>query len=616
MKKLLMCLLLAGQALAATTPSGPAPGTTLPSNYSEEWSLALKEVKAGHFHDAIAPLDGISKKAWELPQGEKATVLLIESYLQTQSPKKALWLSKRFLDCKPGSAFRDRIETEVALIKIQEANVYGGMDDLLRISNYSKNPAIKVRVKEAALQVLAASLLTSGELATLLAEHSPTDKDILGYLDLQLGREHQREGRYKAARLDYANVQMVNPGSALADAASKGISALANQGDGTATVLVLAPLSGDYAEFGGRMVQGVVLAHEEYVKHGGKKVLLQIVDDRADPVRAIHRVQDIVASDEIVGIIGPMMSPTATAVAAWLSKTHPEIAMITPTATDEGIASLGSNIFQLNVSTASLARSIANYALTCFHAKDFAILSPVSDYGRIMTQDFTQAVEEGGGEVLAVQQYQEGATDYKTEFSRLRARKLALDNRRRNIAKGLEDPSVFSPKERKEYLDDSLISFDAVFIASSDPADAAAMASHTAYNKLGGHLLGSSGWYGRGLLADGKHIVDNSFFSVPFTETADDAPFKAFAKAFATRWENATPDKERISGLSYDAMRIFLESWQKSDGKNTVALILQQKDFPGVYGTYQFNAQGANTEQHILTVQKGKFLLADKCPTK
>jgi len=600
----------------AAASSGPAPGTTLPPNYTEQWGLAVKAVQTGRFHDAIAPLDGISKKAWELPQGEKATVLLVESYLQTHNNKKALWLSKRFLDCKPGSAFRDRVETEVALLKIQESNVYGGMDDLLRILSYSKNPTIKARAKDAALQVLATSLLASGELANLLSERSPTDTEILGYLHFQLGREHQSEGRYKAARIDYGNVQRIYPGSQLAEAAGKGLSALEGQGNGTPTVLVLAPLSGEFAEFGGRMVQGVVLAHEEYSKHTGKKILLQIVDDRADPVRAIHRVQDIIATDDIVGIVGPMMSPAATAVGAWLAKTHPEIVMITPTATDEGIASLGQNIFQLNVPTASLARSIAEYAIHCFGAKDFAILTPVSDYGRVMTQVFTKAVEAGGGQVLAVQQYQEGAADYKTEFNRVRARKLSLDNRRRNIAKGLEDPSSFNPRDRKEYMEDSLISFDAIFVAASDPTDASAMASHIAFNKLGGHLLGSSGWYGRGLLADGKHLVDNSYFSVPFTETAEDASFKNFAKVYSARWEGQQPDKDRVSGLSYDAMRIFLEGWQKSDGQNTAALIHQQKTFPGVYGTYQFDAQGANSAQHILTVQKGKFLLADKCPTK
>jgi ABC-type branched-subunit amino acid transport system substrate-binding protein len=323
----------------------------------------------------------------------------------------------------------------------------------------------------------------------------------------------------------------------------------------------------------------------------------------------------VVELDEVVGIIGPMTSPGATAVSAWIGQTHPEITLITPTATDEGIASLGSNIFQLNVPTARLARSIANYAVRCLNAHEFAILTPVSDYGRIMTAEFSNTVESLGGQVLTVQQYQEGGADFKTEFNRIRTNKLALDNRRRNISKGLEDASVFNPRDRKAYLDDSLISFDAVFIAASDPTDAASMASHVAFNKIGGKLLGSSGWYGRSLLADGKRLVDGAYFSVPFADAYEDATFQKFAKKFSARWEGTQPDKERVSGLSYDGMNIFLDSWNKKGSDNAKA-ILQKKPLTGVYGNYQFDDEGANSAQHIMTVAKGKFILTENCPDK
>jgi len=375
-------------------------------------------------------------------------------------------------------------------------------------------------------------------------------------------------------------------------------------------------LSGDLADFGGRMIQGVVLAHEEFVKANGKKVLLQIIDDQADPVRAIHKVRDIVAADEIVGIIGPMMSSGATVVAAWLAKSYPQIPMLTPTATDEGISSLGPNIFQLNVPNSFLARSIAEYAMRCLKASEFAILSPTSEYGRIMSKEFTDAVEAKGGKVLAIQQYQEGNTDFRTEFSRLRAGKLSLDNRRRNIIKGSESLDAFSPRDRKSYMDDSLISFDAVFIASSDAADAAAMASHAAFNKLGGVLLGSSGWYDRALLSDGKRLVEGAYFSAPFADVAGEEPYQRFAKAFAARWDNRQPDKERVSGLSYDAARVFFDAWLKSNGQNVPQAIVQQKTVNGVYGTYTFDSMGANNSVHVLTIQKNRFVLSDSCPAK
>lgn len=615
MKPVLFSIALAA-SLAAASSNNPPPPYTPPmvtAAANQQWADAAKAVQVGKFADAATILEPLSKKYWDTQLGDKSTSLLIECYLQTKNPKKAQALAKRFLEGKPASIYRDRVESALALVKIQDYNVFGGVEDLSRIFSYSKSPAIRTRAKEALLQVLASSSLSAEELITLI-DLAPNDRDIMSYAYFQLGREHQSEGRWKSARYQYAKALQINPGTPVADAASQGLKALADRGNGLPTVLVLAPLSGDFADFGSRMVEGVVLAHEEYVTKNGKKVLLRIVDDRADPVRATHRVQEILAQEEVAGIIGPMMSPAATAIGAWLSKTYPEIPMITPTATDEGIASLGQNVFQLNVPTATLARSIARYALTCLNAREFAIFSPLSEYGRIMSEEFTREVEAGGGHVYAQQSYQEGAPDFQTEFSRVRLRKMNLDNRRRNLNKANENLDNWPGKERKEYFEDSLITFDAIFIPSADPADAAAMASHTAFNKLGGKLLGSSGWYGRPLLSDGKHIVENSYFSVPFAENESDSEYTKFVKAFSNRWQGQQPDKERISGLSYDAMRILLDSWTKAQGKGVAASILSQKNFPGVFGGYAFDSTGANSAQHILTVQKGKFALSDSCP--
>lgn len=610
---LLVILVVFSLALAANNPPPPYSPPVVTAAANQQWSEATKLAQAGKFADAANSLEALSKKYWDTQLGDKSTALLIECYLQTKNAKKAQALAKRFLEAKPASIYRDRVESALALMKIQEYNVFGGIEDLARIFDYSKNPAIRGRAKEAMLNVLASSTLGAEELLTLI-DLAPADHDVLAYAYFQLGREHQGEGRWKSARYQYSKVVQINPGTPIADAAMQGMKALEERGNGLPTVLVLAPLSGEFSDFGARMVQGVVLAHEEFVARNGRKVLLRIVDDRADPVRAIHRVQDILAQEEVAGIIGPMMSPAATAIGAWLSKAFPEIPLITPTATDEGIASLGANIFQLNVPTTMLARSIAQYALTCLNAREFAIFSPLSEYGRIMSEEFTRTVEAGGGQVYAQQSYQEGAPDFQTEFSRVRVRKLNLDNRRRNMNKAHEALDIFPGKERKEYMEDSLITFDAIFIPAADPADAAAMASHTAFNKLGGKLLGSSGWYGRALVADGKRIVENSYFSVPFTETSDDVEYQKFNKAFGARWEGQQPDKERVSGLSYDALRILLDTWVKAQGKSVPSAILYQKTFPGVYGTYSFDASGTNSAQHILTVQKGKFALSDSCP--
>ena len=59
--------------------------------------------------------------------------------------------------------------------------------------------------------------------------------------------------------------------------AQQGIESLKKAGAGIPTILVLAPLSGDFSEYGIEAVQGVLLAHELAGLEG--KIKIRIEDD-------------------------------------------------------------------------------------------------------------------------------------------------------------------------------------------------------------------------------------------------------------------------------------------------------------------------------------------------
>lgn len=572
---------------------------------------AMDLIKAGNYSEAINPLSEISRDQWSKEEGETATALLVEAYLQKNDFKKALTLSQRFLDTRPRSIYRDRVQTAGSIAKAQLKDPYGAMTDLFMVLRYSNNIDMRARAKESALKILSTPVLTSAEINNLL-DQNINDSHIKAYLQWQLAQEYQKEGRYRGARALYNTVSQQLSGTPIESKAKQALNELEGLGDGYPTIIVLAPLSGDYAELGNRMIQGIVLAHEEYSKQNPKeKVLLQVFDDRADPVRAIQLVQDLVQKDRVIAVIGPLLSPGATALAAWLSAKHPEIAMITPTATDEGIAALGGNIFQMNASNPSLASAIANHALHCLNARDFAILQPVSLYGRIVAQAFARSVEAGGGKAHIIQPYVEGQNEYKTEINRVRGAKYDLDQSRDAYAKGKTEVAS-RPGHRKSYMTDSLISYDAVFVATSDAQEAAGMASHIAFNRLGGVLLGSSGWYDPSLFNDGKRLVEGAYVSAPFADDANRSTYQSFAKSFASRWNNASPDRDRVNALSYDAMRWTLQTWIKNPGKPLPMNLRAQKTLKGTLGDYEFEG-GANTAKTIFKVQKSQFIPLEGC---
>lgn len=577
----------------------------------DEIAQAKSMIQNGNCSEAIAPLQKVYKANFRKSAGEKAAVLLTECYLREHNRDEAEKVSSRFLEYYVKTDYRERMELANAIVSVEKGAVYEGVEAMLRILAYSKNPAARSRTKDVVVQTLAASLLNADQLQALLEKY-PVDKDVIGWMQLQIGRECQNAKRYRAARYWYKKVVAADVSEKLLNTAKNGLESLDGSGAGKPTVLVLAPLSGDFAEFGAAAIQGVMLAHEQAGLEG--KVNIRVADTRADAATALLRTQQAVNQDSIVAVIGPIMSAPAATVGAWLGSNFQNIPMLTPTATDDGIAKMGPNIFQVNITMDNLAQSIADFAVKCLNIREFAVLSPLGDYGSAVSQSFTQAVERRGGSMIAFRNYEEGRPDYKTEFNLLRDVRYKQLNRRKNIARGASDLDAVNAKERMLSMRDSTFNIPGIFIPATNPADAGSMVGQAAFNKISGTFLGTSGWYGRELLIQGKRLVDSSYFSVPALDMGgNNEALKSFSDAFKERW-GAEPGEDKVSGLSYDAANIVFSSMAKGPSSLTNA-INNTGTFKGVYGEIKFK-RGANTNTKIVTVEKGKFVTLDGCPTK
>ncbi|MDO5577308.1 MAG: ABC transporter substrate-binding protein, partial [Fibrobacter sp.] len=123
---------------------------------------------------------------------------------------------------------------------------------------------------------------------------------------------------------------------------------------------ILAPLSGDDSEIGKRIVQGVQLAINQYNSSSigaASTVKGIILDTKGNMIETAKRTRELVEDHRVPVIIGPVLSHTAAVTASMLM--DKQTVMISPTATDDGIAELGSNLFQMNLTMGVLGRKIA-----------------------------------------------------------------------------------------------------------------------------------------------------------------------------------------------------------------------------------------------------------------
>jgi ABC-type branched-subunit amino acid transport system substrate-binding protein len=578
----------------------------LPALAAPSYNDALRKIQAGDFAGAKPDLEALVKSRWKAGEQEKAVALYIETCIRLGNLNEARRYSIQFLDFFSKSDYRDRIETASAIISVLNKDAYSGAETLRRVLAYTNNSVSAARARDLLVHILAAEILSADELRSLL-ERGIQDNRAKGMAQIGLGKKMQKEKRYKSAGYWLDEARKNNPN--LAERVENLKNDLYGKGAGVPVILVLAPLSGSNSELGNYMTQGILL----YADNIKDKARIQIVNDRADPSTALRRVKQAMAEDSVIAVIGPLLSASAATVATWMAERVPHIPLITPTATDDGIAGMGKNIFQLNVSQAKLAASIAGYAMDCLGINEFAIMAPYGDYGSLMADEFQRAVERNGGVISIVHSYAEGLPDYQSDFKRFRDSKLTLDTRRHNIGLGKGDISQ-NPR-RDSWLADSTFLMPALFIPSSTPKQAGLMVSQVAFHKLRvNHVLGSSGWHGREFLLNAKSHAEGSAYSVAFY-SGDENSIKAFNDAFKKKWQIAA-DENKIAGLSYDAIRIVAYALSiGAEAETSMSLsdiILQRKEFDGIYGKIKLSAMGANESVGIMSTEQGA--LVEKSP--
>jgi len=283
---------------------------------------------------------------------------------------------------------------------------------------------------------------------------------------------------------------------------------------GAARIGMIAPLSGEYSIYGDALRRGIELALSKY-----RNAELVVFDSRGDPVEAVRGVAELAQGHHVIAIIGPVF--TRTAIPAAVKADYLGIPLISPTATDERIGSLGEYIFQLDNGLRHQAVQIANYAVQKEGFTKFAIIYPEDGYGRSLTTAFSLEVKRLGGEIVVALPYESEKTDFKEEIDTLK---------------------VYTP--------------DVIFIpAYAD--DVIMISTQLRYYEVEVPLLGGNGWKSLRLLALAGEYVEGGIFSAfdvnPDTSDIGDQ----FARMYRERYGE---DPMKQSAQGFDAARLIAKA--------------------------------------------------------
>ncbi|WP_054031484.1 ABC transporter substrate-binding protein [Desulfatitalea tepidiphila] len=192
---------------------------------------------------------------------------------------------------------------------------------------------------------------------------------------------------------------------------------------------VVLPFSGPVGADGQRTFSGIQLAADQINASGGIKVKnemrqIELVreDSTCNPRMSVTAVEKLMTRDKVSSVIGDFCS-TSTLADAEVAKRN-EVPQITPISIAPPITQQGNIwIFRNCDNSDMMARAFVKDAVNSLGIKRWAFLARNDDYGRGGVESLGSLVKKEGGEVVAVEYHPQGATDYYTLLTKIRAKK-------------------------------------------------------------------------------------------------------------------------------------------------------------------------------------------------
>lgn len=190
----------------------------------------------------------------------------------------------------------------------------------------------------------------------------------------------------------------------------------------------IGPLTGESALWGQVESNTLKMLVKEANENGGiigKKIELKIYDNRGDAVETTNAARKALQNDGVVAFIGPDSSSGAIALDEVCEEY--KVPHITTTGTNykvtqrEEDGSVRPYAFRICLSDPQLGDVMGGYAYDELGYEKVAIIYEISsEYSLGITQNFTDAFEAKGGQVIMTEAYKTGDVDFRAQLSKIK----------------------------------------------------------------------------------------------------------------------------------------------------------------------------------------------------
>jgi len=330
---------------------------------------------------------------------------------------------------------------------------------------------------------------------------------------------------------------------------------------------------------------------------------LVVRDSQLNPEITKSLVRELVETERVIAIIGPLARKTSEAAAEEAERLRVPLISLSLT---ESIPELGEFIFRNNQSWKQEIQELLEYATSELQACRFLILYAKTREGRQKMRLFWDAAVLKGCKVVAVEGFKdEGQKSLVNEFDTFTGKIRRL---------GTEDKIILKELKEKEV---PILNFDAVFVAvgSGGVKNLSLIFPYSeVYKMRKTTFLGDSGWNDSALpYAPGLRGVKNPVFVDSFFQQSKTPAMQQLLRLHERilyRHQNYI-GPTAYTAFAYDTLIILmrlLEDERNQSHRDLRDALINMQMFPGVTGNLRFDEKGkVEREMQLLTLRRGKI---------
>jgi branched-chain amino acid transport system substrate-binding protein len=361
-------------------------------------------------------------------------------------------------------------------------------------------------------------------------------------------------------------------GALLAAALASGCGS-AKKAEDTVKIGLAAPLTGSSAQDGESIKNGVQLAIDEVNGKGGingKKVVLDVQDDKTDPKEAAIVANKLAGDKSVLAVVGHFNSSATLAGAPVYNKAG--VVEISPGSSSPAVTAAGDYTFRVITTDAYQADYVAKWAINDLGYKKIAIIYENNDYGKGLSDVFAEKSKAQGATIVSNDSYLAGETkDFSAILTKIKTQSPDM-----LFIGGLYNETALIAKQAKNM-------------------------------NLNAPVMGVDAIYSNALIDLGGQSVEGVLLPGFFHESTDNPVAKNFIKAYKEKYKQ---NPATYAAYAYDAAKIVLDAVAKAgtDRKAIRDYIAKVKGFQGATGINTFDENGDVMKDPLrLVIKDGQF---------